>query len=212
MIENAGGNEANRALSPGAPDDSESPRPVWKLRRWIQPALAILFVIIVSVGLFLLTKSHPDLIERFKTLGYVGVFVISLLSCATVVLPIPGVFAFIPLISQFDPVLVGVIGAAGGSIGEITGYMAGYGGRGLAGRGRLYARVEEWMRKRGSWVIFLISALFWVDVAGVVAGALRFPVWKFMLFMWLGKTIKYVAVMLFVSWGWSFIARWLGAA
>ncbi len=180
-------------------------------RRILVPALTIIPVIAVSVGLFYLTRSHPDVIKRFEALGYVGVFVISLMSCATVVLPVPGVFAFVPVIAQFNPVLVGVVGAAGGAIGEITGYMAGYGAQGLARRGRLYARVETWMKRHGGWVIFLVSTLFLVDVAGVVAGGLRYPLRKFMLLMWLGKTIKYVAVMLFISWGWGFIARWLGA-
>ena len=180
-------------------------------RRILQPVLSLVVVAAVSIGLFWLTKSHPEVIDRFETLGYVGVFVVSLISCATVVLPIPGVFAFIPLITQFDPVLVGVVGAAGGAIGEITGYMAGYGGQGLARRGKLYSRIEAWMKRHGSWVIFLVSTLFLVDVAGVVAGALRFPVWKFMVLMWMGKTIKYVAVMLAVSWGWGIIARLLGA-
>ncbi len=186
----------------------DKPRPV---RRILVLALSVFFVIVVSVGLFYLTKTHPDVIERFATLGYIGVFIVSLISCATVVLPVPGVFAFIPLISQFNPVLVGVIGAAGGAIGELTGYMAGYSGQGLARRGRLYARVEAWMKHHGGWVIFLMSALFLVDVAGVVAGALRYPLTRFMLLMWLGKTIKYVAIMLLVSWGWGHVARWLGA-
>ena len=92
-------------------------------RRLVVPALTILLVIGITVGLFLLNKTHPDLVERFKTLGYAGIFVVSLLSCATVVLPIPGVFVFVPVLAQFDPVLVGVVGAAGGTIGEITGFM-----------------------------------------------------------------------------------------
>jgi membrane protein YqaA with SNARE-associated domain len=198
--------DASRSL-PAAPQKKE--RGV--ARRMLQPALSLVVVAAISVGVSWLTKSHPEVIARFETLGYVGVFVISLVSCATVVLPIPGVFAFIPLITQFDPVLVGVVGAAGGAIGEITGYMAGYGGQGLARRGKLYSRIESWMKRHGSWVIFFVSTFFLVDVAGVVAGALRFPVWKFMVLMWMGKTIKYVAVMLAISWGWGIIVRLLGA-
>ncbi len=206
--------EPNQGPTIDTLEDNKKLRPLLtkQFGRRLQSVLVILFVTAISIGLLLLTKNNPDLIERFKTLGYVGVFVISLISCATIVLPIPGVFVFVPLISQFDPILVGIIGAAGGSIGEITGYAAGYGGQGLVKKGRMYSHVESWMKRHGSWAVFLISALFWVDVAGVVAGALRFPVWKFMVLMWLGKTIKYVAVMLFVSWGWGFIARWLGVA
>jgi membrane protein DedA with SNARE-associated domain len=28
------------------------------------------------------------------------------------------------------------------------------------------------------------------DLAGIAAGSLRYPVWRFLLFCWLGKTIK----------------------
>ena len=181
------------------------------VRRFVVPALTLLLVVAITVGLFFLNKTHPEMVERFKTLGYAGIFVVSLLSCATVVLPIPGVFVFVPVLAQFDPILVGVVGAAGGTIGEITGYMAGMSGRDLAGRGKMYTRVEAWMKRRGGWVVFLLSLLFLVDVAGVVAGALKYPPWKFMLLVWVGKTIKYVAIMLAIAtWGWSFITKWFG--
>lgn len=180
------------------------------MQRIVVPALVLLLVIAVSVGLFFLTKYRPDLIERFKTFGYAGIFVVSLLSCATVILPIPGIVVFVPLLAQFNPALVGVVGAAGGTIGEITGYMAGYSGRGLAGRGKMYARVEAWMKRHGNWVVFLVSLLFFVDVAGVVAGALKFPLWKFLVLVWIGKTIKYVGVMLLVAWGWDFVLKLVG--
>lgn len=191
----------------------ETKRPTEKrgtTRRIVVPALVLLLVIAVSVGLFFANRAYPDMIDRFKTLGYAGIFVVSLLSCATVILPIPGIFVFVPLLAQFDPVLVGVVGAAGGTIGEITGYMAGYSGQGLAGRGKMYARVEAWMKRHGNWVVFLVSLLFFVDVAGVVAGALKFPLWKFLVLVWVGKTIKYVGVMLLVAWGWDFVLRLVG--
>ena len=204
-------------MSPdNAPDGHQttpeaSPHRRGTLRRFVIPALILLFVIGISVGLFFLNKAYPDMVQRFKTLGYVGIFVVSLLSCATVVVPVPGIFVFVPILAQFNPILVGVVGAAGGTIGEITGYMAGYGGRGLAGRGKMYTRVEAWMKRRGGWVVFLLSLFFLVDVAGVVAGALKYPVWKFMLLVWVGKTIKYVGVMLIIAtWGWQFITKWFG--
>jgi len=36
---------------------------------------------------------------------------------------------------------------------------------------------------------------------GIAAGALRFPVWKFLLFCWLGRTILYISIALFGAWG-----------
>ena len=67
------------------------------------------------------------------------------------------------------------------------------------------------MKKRGSLIIFLFAALpiLPIDVAGIVAGALRFPLWKFMLVGWLGKNIKYVTLMLIAAWGVHWIMPWV---
>ncbi len=178
-----------------------------KFKRFIIPAITIVLVIVISVVLFIFRHE----IERFRDYAYLGVFIVSLLSSATVIVPVPGIAVFIPLLVTLDPVLVGIIGAAGSMIGEITGYAAGYSGRNLASRGKTYQRVETWMKKRGSLIIFIFAALpvLPIDVAGIVAGALRFPLWKFMIVGWVGKTIKYVALMLVAAWGVHWIMPWI---
>lgn len=180
---------------------------VSRLRRVVVPTVTILLVIAISVALYLLRHQILGLQEY----AYLGVFVISLLTNATVIVPVPGVVAFVPLLATLNPVLVGIAGAAGGSIGEITGYVAGYNGGKLTKRGRLYTRVRWWMRgRRGNWVLFLFAAgPLPVDVAGVVAGALRFPLWKFLLIVWAGKTIKYVVLMVLASLGIQWLLKWV---
>jgi uncharacterized membrane protein YdjX (TVP38/TMEM64 family) len=68
--------------------------------------------------------------------------------------------------------------------------MAGVSGQLVFENSRHYERLERWMRRRGSLVIFLLSFVPnpFFDVAGAIAGALRFPVWKFLLVCFLGKT------------------------
>jgi membrane protein YqaA with SNARE-associated domain len=59
-------------------------------------------------------------------------------------------------------------------------------------------------------VLFLIAAgPLPVDVAGLVAGALRIPWWRFMLIVWMGKTIKYVVLMVLASFGIQWLLRWV---
>jgi len=182
------------------------------LRQRLVPILTILLVIVISVVLFVLTQRYPEIVDRFESYGYVGVFLISLVSNATVILPVPGILVFIPLLTAFNPVFLGLVGAAGGVIGEITGYMAGYSGRGLAQRSRMYDRVERWMKRWGIWVVFVfaVAPFLLLDVAGMVAGALRFPLWKFLLVVWVGKSIKYVGLMLAAAWGWEILLRYIG--
>ena len=33
-----------------------------------------------------------------------------------------------------------------------------------------------------------------VDLAGIAAGSLRYPLWRFLLFCWMGKTIKSILI------------------
>ncbi len=56
--------------------------------------------------------------------------------------------------------------------------------------------------KWGAIAIFFFSLVPLVfDLAGIVAGALRVPLWKFLLACWLGRTILYLGIILGASWG-----------
>ncbi len=178
-------------------------------RDWIKkkfiPLLALLLVIAITVGLFL----YRDRVAELEDYGYLGAFLVSLVCNATVILPAGNIL----ILSVFGAVLpsavvVGLVGGAGAAIGEITGYMAGYSGRGLAERSKVYNRVEGWMRRWGALTIFIMSVLpFIFDLAGIAAGVLRFPFWKFFLLCWLGRTLLYIVVALAGVWGWEAVLR-----
>ena len=189
-------------------DNREKPIGVEKrdwLRRRIIPLLTLLLVIVVTVGLFLFARRYPETIQEFETYGYLGAFLISVVANATIVLPMPGLLILIGIGTVFNPILVGVAGAAGGAIGETTGYAAGRSGRGLVGSEKIYARAERWIRKRGFLTIFLFSLLPFLpfDMAGMVAGVLRYSLWKFLLACFLGKALLYIAMIQTGAWGWE---------
>ncbi|MDD4875705.1 MAG: VTT domain-containing protein [Dehalococcoidales bacterium] len=177
--------------------------------KWIKkrlvPVLALLLVIAITVGIFYFYKNYPDRIEQMEKYGYLGVFLISLLFNASVFLPSGNIF----ILSVFgavlpSAVLVGVVGGAGAAIGEMTSYIAGYSGHGIAQRTSMYSRIEGWMRRWGSLTIFIMALIpFVFDLAGIIAGVLRYPFWKFLLFSLLGRTLLYIGVALAGSWGWE---------
>jgi len=175
------------------------------------PVLTLVLVIAITLGLFFFNQCYPGRIEAFKNLGYLGVFFICVVSNASIILPVPGIFLFLPLLTVLNPVLIGLVGATGGTIGEVTGYIAGHSGRAMVQSGPLYDRIEGWMKRWGAWVIFIFAAVpfLFVDIAGMVAGALRFPLWKFLLVVWVGKSLKYVALLLLSAWGWEVVLRYL---
>lgn len=183
----------------------------WLKKRFI-PLLTLFLVIAVSVGLFVFYQRYPEKVEEFETYGYLGAFIICVVSNATVILPVPGILVFLPIVTAFNPILLGLVGATGGIIGEITGYVAGYSGRGMVQDRRMFDRVERWMRRWGGWVVFVfaVTPFLLLDIAGMVAGALRFPLWKFLLVAWVGKTLKYIVLLWLVPIGWEALLRFFG--
>ncbi len=183
----------------------------WPKKKAISLSI-LLLVIAITVALFLFFQNNPDKIKEFENYGYPGVFLIGMVSTATIILPTPGFLLLIALGTAFNPVLVGLIGAVGGTVGEITGYILGYSGRGITYRKKMFLRAEGWMKKRGFVTIFLFSLIPFLpfDIVGVVAGALRFPIWKFLLACFFGKAILNVVMVLTGSWGWEAFLRFIG--
>lgn len=171
----------------------------------------VFFTIALTVGLFVFAQQYPEKVKALAGLGYIGVALISLVSSASIILPVPGVLVAFPLVTALNPALVAVAASTGGIFGEISGYMAGFGGHGLTHGSEMHKRAEGWMKRWGSVTIFLFAAIPLVpfDIAGVVAGALRYPLWKFLIVGWLGKTIKFIALVYAFIWGWDFILRYV---
>jgi uncharacterized membrane protein YdjX (TVP38/TMEM64 family) len=96
------------------------------------------------------------------------------------------------------------------TLGELTGYLAGYSGRGFITRGQTYQKLEGWMRRRGGWVLFVFAVVPnpFFDAAGVAAGALRYPVWRFLAIIWCGKLVKMLAVSYACAYGLHGVLRW----
>ncbi len=182
------------------------------LKKRLVPLLILLFVIAIMAGVFYFYKNYPDRFAQLKGYGYLGAFLISLILNATVVLP-AGNFLIISTLGAALPsvTLVGLAGGAGAAIGEITGYMAGYSGRTMVQKQEMYTRLEGWVRKRGTVTIFFLSLEpFFFDLAGIAAGALRLPFWKFFIACWLGRTILYIGIAwLGIPW-WEAVLRYLG--
>ncbi len=179
----------------------------WLSRNYVF-LLTFLLVLAITVGLFL----YRDRVADLGNYGYPGVFLLTLVANATVILPIPVIVLLFPLGAAFNPLFVGLAAGIAAPIGEITGYMAGYSGRGIAQRSRLYTRLVDWVERWGALAIFIFSLIpfFPFDLAGIAAGVLRFPFWKFFLVCWLGRTILYTAVAFAGAWGWEAVLRYIG--
>lgn len=179
-------------------EDTKTKKSFWSKERYLQIA-ALLFTIAISVIIFI----NRDKVLELAPYGYIGVFLISIISCSSIVVPVPGWLIVATMGAILNPILVGVVAGIGGTIGEITGYILGYGGRIVTEERGIYAKMVQWMRRWGNLTIFVLALipnpLF--DVAGVAAGMLRFPLWKFILFGAAGRIPKYILFAYIGIWG-----------
>jgi membrane protein YqaA with SNARE-associated domain len=150
--------------------------------------LVVLCVLGISVAIFL----FRDRFAQLAAIGYPGIFMVSLLGNATIILPAPSLALVFAMGSALPSVLVGLAAGSGEALGELTGYAAGFGGRGVIENQKMYDYLKRWMERRGGVTIFLLSAIPnpFFDLAGIAAGTLRYPLWRFLLLCWLGKTVK----------------------
>lgn len=178
--------------------------------RWRRERLkslgGLLLVLLITAAILAFRKE----LAQFKRFGYPGVFLLSLLGNATVILPVPGLAATAVGGMVFHPLGTGIASGLGLALGELTGYLAGYSGRAALRDSQRYRRIEGWIRRHGYWVIFLLAAVPnpFFDLAGMAAGAARLPLPRFLLVCLLGETVKAVAVA-YLGAGSSQLLTWL---
>jgi len=177
------------------------------VRKHRSQLLALLFSLAITVAVVIFREK----LVALRGYGYLGVFVISVLGNATVLFPVPSLAVTFAGGGVLNPLFVGLVAGVGEPLGELTGYLAGYGGSAVVEEGPRFQRVRSWMEHHGFLTLLVLSAipnpLF--DVAGVTAGVLRFPLAQFLLACWLGKTAKALAVAYLGSQFLELIQRWV---
>ncbi len=163
--------------------------------------------ILLSIGIYL----FRDKFVHLQGYGYLGLFILSILGNATIVLPMPVVFSAFVGGAVFNPFIVAVLVSLGATIGELTGYLAGYGAEEIIQKDKRLLKANEYMDKHGLWTLFILSTipnpLF--DLAGIVAGATKIPVWKYFIVVWAGKFIKFGAIALAGSKSITFLEKYI---
>ena len=177
-----------------------------KRNKWLRTTVYAVIIIGLSVGLIYLLRdvmSYFDVsVEGFATTAYLVVFVTTLVSNASIFVPVP-IFAAIMIAaaSKWDPILMALIASIAGTLGEITGYYAGYLGKKIIVTETTpgYEKLVDWMKRYGPLAIFLLSLqpILPFDIAGLISGASRIPLWKFLLPCWAGKFPKYIVICYF---------------
>jgi len=157
------------------------------LVRW----LTLVGVIALIVVLFI----FRDQVKKLEKYGYAGIFLISIAANATIIIPIPGVAFTTAMGAIFNPAGVAVAAGLGAAIGELSGYLAGFSGQGVIERVALYEKLTAWMKAHKNLAYGMIVLLAFIpnplfDLAGMASGALKIPLWRFLIACCVGKILK----------------------
>ncbi|MCX6004462.1 MAG: VTT domain-containing protein [Chloroflexi bacterium] len=181
----------------------------WNRDRALQ--LSSLLFVLLLVTILIWQKDNirefAIVLAKYWGLKYLAIFLISLAASATLIIPIPGLAITSVIgaisISAWDPLFIGIASGIGASIGESTGYLLGYSGRMAIPDTKSYERVVGWMSKWGTLTIFLLALLPnpLFDLAGIAAGVLKYPIWKFILIGAAGRLPKHILFAYLGYWG-----------
>ena len=177
-----------------SPDDPEPIEESPAKKGLSKKALNIIRVVVMLavVALTIVLLIYRDQIQVLQAYGYPGIFLFSILANATVLVPIPGVIFTSAMGAVFNPFWVAIAAGAGAALGELSGYLAGFSGQAVVENAKRYDQVVHWMEKYGDITIlvlaFIPNPLF--DLAGMTAGILKMPVWKFLIYCVIGKVLK----------------------
>ncbi len=137
-------------------------------------------------------------LAKLQSYGIFGIFLINLVGSATIIIPTPSLVATFVGGSIYNPIWVGLFSGIGASIGELTGYMAGYGGSVAIVENQKFKRIEKWMNKSGFVTILVLATIpnpiF--DLSGIFAGATHYPLKKFFTAVLIGKTVRFIGIAL----------------
>jgi membrane protein YqaA with SNARE-associated domain len=163
-----------------------------------------LLMIGVNIGFYLLPFDYRGLGDY----AIAGVFALTAIATATIVVPVPYIPIVIHLAQQSthprDLVLIALAAGLGSVVGETSGYLVGRAGSSAVTDTRMARWVAEQMTHpvRSFVTLFALSAppnpLF--DVAGIAAGAFRVPFWRFASAVCAGRCVRMAGIILVGLW------------
>jgi uncharacterized membrane protein YdjX (TVP38/TMEM64 family) len=119
----------------------------------------LILVVAVSAGVLYLTAHYRHELAQLGRAGLLGLFVVSILGNATVIIPAPSFVMACAGGTLFGPIQSGIVSGLGAGLGELTGYMAGVGGKAIVPPGKWTDRLEGFIRRNGFVTVFALAAI-----------------------------------------------------
>lgn len=171
-------------------------------KKKLKDFLIVSLVIAASIIVFIFRKD----VARIGELGYIGVFLLCLLSNMTVFLPAPSLLVVMSYASVLSPILVCIIGALGSTIGELNGYLFGNSIGEISEKWNSFLERADQKIKNIYVLVFVFAfiPLPLFDFVGVYAGSRKVKIPYFFVACYTGKLLKMIFYTCVVS---NFILR-----
>ena len=160
-----------------------------KIPKKIGSIALALFIAAIGALPYILFK---DQLQEMAGVGYIGLLAACLLTNASICLPASGIAFTLAATTALNPLWCAVIGGFGTAAGELVGYMLGRFGRGSVSDAKLFAKVEQGLKRYGYFAVlgFAFFPLPIFDLVGIAAGTAKLSVVKFFIVCSIGKILK----------------------
>lgn len=172
----------------------------------------LLLMVILSLLAAIITIVFREAIAGLGRWGYLGAFIISLISSATILFPAPGGAAVVLMGRDFNPYALGVASGIGFALGSVTAYYVGMQATNSFGTNRFLRWAGNAMERFGPPIIFAFNLIpvLPMDFVGLTAGATRYPLIKYIWVATMANTLKMVTLILLSSTSWALVEDWIG--
>lgn len=125
--------------------------------------------------------------------GYLGIFIVSLVGSSSIIFPLPTFVILFTFGAIFNPFLVGLVGALGTSIGNLTSYLLGLGGKEILENkySKRLNSIKKIFKKYGAplWIFLVNVTPLPDDIVGIFCGVIRYDFKKYFIAMFIGQLI-----------------------
>lgn len=151
--------------------------------------LAVIITVAFSIAMWLI----KDKVSDYLGISLLGVLITCFVSNSSILLPSASLFIVMQAATIINPLLVSIVAAIGTTLGELVGFCLGrFGGNVI--QNKKIDEIEKKFHKKPYFIVFLFSLLPLpvFDIIGILSGACKINILKFILCCFAGKFIKII--------------------
>ena len=173
--------------------------------------LHLLALALASISLAVVLFRFSSYLETLGNWRYLGVAAAEFANSAMMIFPTPASAYTFAMGASLNPLLVGLIGGAAATAGEMIGYNIGLRGNSvIAGRPGVQ-KFTQWTERWGTTALMVCASLpVPFDIVGVWAGATKYPLVRFIPIVFIGKTIRATGIALAGYFGLEAASEFIG--